>query len=92
MSNKACRRYLISGKVQGVWFRGSTQQQALQLGVTGWVRNLPDGRVEALICGTEEQLEEMGDWLQHGPPGARVDSVTTTVEDYVLEDEFNIRY
>jgi acylphosphatase len=69
------RHYLISGRVQGVWYRRTCQEQALQLGLTGWVRNLHDGRVEAIACGDEGSLIEFESWLGKGPPLARVDTV-----------------
>lgn len=62
----------ISGKVQGVWFRATTKQQAEELGITGWVRNLADGRVEVMACGSEEQIELFYAWLEQGPPHAIV--------------------
>ncbi|MGB1581434.1 MAG: acylphosphatase [Nevskiales bacterium] len=66
------RRYLISGTVQGVGFRYAACQQAQNIGLSGWVRNLPDGRVEALATGTADTLSHFEDWLHNGPPGARV--------------------
>ena len=74
MSIKAlhCR---VSGRVQGVCFRHFTKCEADRLGVTGWVKNCPDGAVEVLICGDNEQLQAMRDWLAHGPEMARVDSL-----------------
>ena len=62
----------ISGQVQGVWFRASTRDEAIRLGLTGWVRNLPDGRVEAVFEGPEEKLNQMLAWCWQGPPGAKV--------------------
>lgn len=73
-----CFRYFVAGKVQGVWYRAHTQQQAQQLGVTGWVKNLPDGRVEVLACGDEQQLKALQEWLWQGPPRAQVNAVTLT--------------
>ncbi len=70
-------RALISGVVQGVWFRQSTKQEADRLGVVGWVRNLEDGRVEAVIQGPEEAVAALVAWCQHGPEQARVDRVVT---------------
>jgi acylphosphatase len=70
-----CLRCIISGKVQGVWFRGSTQQQALRLGIEGYARNLPDGRVEVLACGSEAAVGQLQIWLRKGPPLARVDEL-----------------
>lgn len=65
----------IGGRVQGVWFRASARDQARRLGLTGWVRNLPDGRVEAVFEGGEDRLQAMLEWCRVGPPGARVDDV-----------------
>ena len=67
--------YLISGKVQRVYFRQSTLTEAEQLGLTGWVRNLPDGRVEAIAYGSEFALQQFDTWLKVGPKMARVDHV-----------------
>lgn len=66
------RRYLVAGRVQGVFFRASTRDEALRLGLDGWVRNLPDGRVEAWAVGPATVLEEFETWLRRGPPRARV--------------------
>lgn len=68
-------RFLIAGKVQGVWFRASTREQALRLGLRGRASNLPDGRVEVLAVGDEDAIEQLANWLQHGPPLARVVAV-----------------
>jgi len=65
----------VSGRVQGVWFRASTREEALRLGLSGWVRNLPDGRVEWLAEGERAALEQLLAWSAQGPPHARVDSV-----------------
>jgi acylphosphatase len=67
-----CLYLIISGRVQGVWFRESMRQEALSLGATGWVRNLPDGRVEAVVCGNETTLKSMLEWARKGPPLAQV--------------------
>jgi acylphosphatase len=72
---KVCRRCLVSGKVQGVFYRASTAERARALGVTGYAKNLPDGRVEVLACGEEEQVRELVDWLRQGPPAAKVQDV-----------------
>jgi acylphosphatase len=66
---------LISGRVQGVWYRASTRTRARELGLTGWVRNLPDGRVEALAEGPCPQLEALLAWCHDGPILARVDGI-----------------
>lgn len=65
----------ISGRVQGVFFRDSTREQAQRLGITGWVRNLPDGRVEALFEGDEAAVAALVRWCHQGPPGADVERV-----------------
>lgn len=65
----------VSGLVQGVFFRAETQRMAVGLGLRGWVRNRPDGRVEVFLQGSVESLEEMRLWLQHGPRRARVEAV-----------------
>jgi len=75
MIKKTGMHAMISGKVQGVWFRASTQRQANELGVTGWVRNLNDGRVEVLACGSDEQIQQLLGWLQRGPEHAAVAEV-----------------
>jgi acylphosphatase len=56
---KTCQRFLVSGLVQGVWFRGSTRDKALSLGLTGYACNMPDGRVEVLACGDNDKLGEL---------------------------------
>jgi len=63
---------LIGGRVQGVCFRAETEAVAGRLGLTGWVRNLPDGRVEVKAFGPADKLDELRDWLQHGPAMAQV--------------------
>ena len=72
---KICKRCLVSGRVQGVFYRASTAGQARRLGVTGYAKNLPDGRVEVLACGDEKAVQELIDWLWQGPPAAKVDAV-----------------
>jgi len=68
-------RFIVGGRVQGVWFRAATREQALKLGVSGYAKNLPDGRVEVLASGTDEALAALEGWLWQGPPLAKVDSV-----------------
>ena len=77
-----CKRALVEGKVQGVWFRGSTQEQARKLGVNGWAKNLPDGRVEVLMCGSEEAVAQLQEWLYVGPPMAEVTNVEISNDEW----------
>lgn len=72
---RACERFIVSGQVQGVGFRAATARQAQRLGVCGWVRNQPDGRVEVLAAADTEALDRLAEWLAQGPPSARVSSV-----------------
>jgi len=74
-------RVLVSGTVQGVWFRESTRAEADRLGVAGWVRNLPDGRVEAVFEGAALGVEAMVAWCHRGPPAAAVERVEARPED-----------
>ncbi len=84
---------LIGGRVQGVFFRSETHYEARKSGVKGWVRNLPDGRVEAVFEGEEEAVKAVIEFCKHGPPGARVTSVNLTWETYLGEfKDFAIRY
>ena len=69
------KRVLISGIVQGVFFRAYTRDSARKAGVSGWVRNLPDGRVEAAFEGHSDRVQEVVDWCWKGSPGSRVDRV-----------------
>ena len=71
-----CRKYRVEGRVQGVWFRESTRQQALRLGINGYAVNCADGSVEVLACGDGAAVDALADWLHEGPPMARVRSVT----------------
>jgi acylphosphatase len=71
----ACARFVVRGLVQGVFFRASTREQALKLGVSGHAKNLPDGSVEVLACGPDQAIDSLQAWLRHGPPSARVESV-----------------
>jgi acylphosphatase len=74
------RRFLISGRVQGVGFRWFTRDAAAREGVSGWVKNLPDGRVEALVEGDTEAVTRVERALRRGPPGARITTVNVENE------------
>ena len=71
---------LVRGLVQGVWFRESTRHEATRLGVCGWVKNLPDGSVEAVFEGPATAVEAMLAWVERGPVHARVDALTRDAE------------
>jgi len=72
----------ITGRVQGVFFRAYTRDAAQLIGVTGWVRNLPDGRVEAVLEGEADKVEKMIEWCREGSPMSRVDRVDVLEEVY----------
>lgn len=89
---KHCIHLLISGHVQGVFFRASTQKTALQLGIKGYVKNLADGRVEVVAEGDQLSLQKLSDWCQHGPLGAVVKQVSTSTAISLEEfDNFEVR-
>ncbi len=86
-------RLIISGRVQGVYYRYSTQQEALRLGLTGWVRNLPSGDVEAVVEGDGSKVEELIKWCRAGPAGAAVRDIQMELGKASGEfDLFEIRY
>lgn len=80
-------RILISGRVQGVFYRDHTRRWAISMGLSGWVRNLPDGRVEALIEGEKEKIQDLEGKLREGPPLSHVLSIHTEWEEF--EGEFS---
>jgi acylphosphatase len=83
----------ISGRVQGVFFRSNTQEEAQRRGLQGWVRNLPDGRVEAVFQGEESSVQEMIRWCQAGSSFSRVDDVEVRWEEPETGlNDFRIRY
>ena len=84
------RRFTIKGRVQGVWFRDSTRNVARTLGLSGHAINLRDGNVEVLAMGEETALAELAEWLQHGPPMAKVAQVIETDADWQKVNGFNI--
>ncbi len=79
MQDKICIHVFVSGLVQGVWFRAGTNDEANKLGLTGWVRNLPDGRVEVFACGERETVMKLAEWLKTGPKRAKV-------SDYICDE------
>ena len=81
----------VYGRVQGVWFRGSTQLQAQALQVTGWVCNEPDGSVLIQAFGTRDQLEELKSWCHQGPQHARVDHLDIREIPFENHPEFIVR-
>ena len=68
-------RFIVSGKVQGVWFRAAAREQALALGLRGSVRNLTNGSVDVLAVGDDDAIDALAAWLRQGPPLARVDEL-----------------
>ena len=79
---------VISGRVQGVWFRANTKDKAEQLGLNGWVRNTSDGNVEAVFEGEQEQITKMLEWCRQGPPMAHVENVKVEKQS-VSDNQFN---
>jgi acylphosphatase len=86
--DKQCIKALVSGRVQGVFFRQSTRQQAIKLGISGQAINLPDGRVEVIACGTQENIQHLLAWLQHGPEMAQVSNVEYKTIDIEIPHSF----
>ena len=82
---------VVRGAVQGVFFRVETRDRARSLGLAGWVRNAPDGSVEAAFEGQDERVESMVEWCRRGPRGARVDDLEVTWTEVQNEDGFSIR-
>ena len=86
------RRLIVHGRVQGVWFRGATERQARALGVAGFVRNRPDGTVEAVFEGDAAAVRRAVAYCHHGPAGARVDRVECFEETIEGLAGFDVRY
>ncbi len=80
----------VSGKVQGVFFRASSQQVAIDCGLSGYARNLSDGDVEVLMCGEQDNVDKMLEWLEHGPPQAEVDHLQKKQVQYQPHNFFSI--
>ena len=93
MSQKVRVNIFVSGLVQGVFFRAQTKAKAEELGLFGWVRNLPDGRVEILVEGEKEKLEKLIEWAKRGPELAKVNGLEINWQEYQGEfKNFEIRY
>jgi acylphosphatase len=84
-------RVRVRGRVQGVFFRAEARARAESLGLAGWVRNLPDGRVEAVFEGEDDRVESMVEWCRRGPAGAEVEAVDVEREEPVGETGFRVR-
>ena len=82
----------VSGNVQGVFFRQKTRDRARSRGVSGWVKNLPDGRVEAVFEGSEDAVDQMVEWCREGPPWADVTDMEVTREEPEGLDGFEVRF
>ncbi len=93
MEAKARAHLIVSGRVQGVCYRAETQQAASLFGVNGWVRNKPDGTVEAVVEGAAGDVRSLINWCKTGPDISRVAKVAVTWQDYLGEfTEFRVRY
>ena len=86
------RRAVVSGRVQGVWYRDTCRERADQLGVAGWVRNLPDGRVEIVAEGPRHLVGRLLEWAGTGPPRAAVEHVDVVSEEPAGEVGFTVRW
>jgi acylphosphatase len=92
-SEKTRCHVLVSGRVQGVFFRQNTLERAKALGLKGWVKNTKDGKVEAVFEGEKEKIEKILEWMRKGPPFARVDGLEIEWENFKGEfEDFEIRY
>jgi acylphosphatase len=87
---QSARKVRVSGRVQGVFFRAWTKEQADALGVNGWVRNRPDGSVEALVAGEEDAVAMMIERMRRGPPAANVEKLTEEPSDESAGDSFSL--
>lgn len=93
MDNQARAHLIISGRVQGVFYRMETKMAAERIGVTGWVRNKPDGTVEAVAEGDKKAIEALIDWCHQGPPASRVENIDVRWLAYQAAfDKFDVTY
>lgn len=88
---QACKRYRVRGRVQGVFYRASTEAKARQLGLTGWVRNDDNGDVELVACGNTDALKALEEWLWRGPANAQVEDVLATPSAWEQFEGFEVR-
>jgi acylphosphatase len=88
----ACMHCIVSGRVQGVFFRENTRQRAHSLGLTGWTRNRTDGTVEVLACGAPDSLVKLQHWLRQGPDAAKVAKISCQQAQDDHYDDFRIHY
>ena len=84
-------RARIRGRVQGVGFRYEARTRATSLGLAGWIRNAPDGSVEAVLEGEDDRVSDMVEWLGRGPSGARVDDIAVESQEPIGETAFAVR-
>ncbi|MEN8177025.1 MAG: acylphosphatase [Pseudomonadota bacterium] len=89
-SHPVCYRCLVAGRVQGVFYRATTRYEAQQRGLTGYAKNLPDGRVEVVACGEPSAVEALCEWLRAGPENAQVTGVAREVIDWQSFPIFSI--
>ena len=89
--SKQCRHFFITGRVQGVWFRATTQGIARDMDLAGWVKNVADGRVEVIACGETIALDTLEEWLHQGPKMARVKTVSVENIDTQKHEKFITR-
>lgn len=92
MNDLVGQSILVSGKVQGVFYRASTAEEAKRIGLTGWVKNLATGEVLVEAFGTREQLEDLIAWCKQGPPLSKVDEVIVNEIPFRKEDIFRVAY
>jgi acylphosphatase len=85
-----CVRCLVAGRVQGVFYRAATRNEAQRLGLTGYAKNLLDGRVEVVACGEREAVETLREWLRKGPPDAQVSGVACEFIDFHEYPQFTV--
>ncbi|HHE76515.1 MAG TPA: acylphosphatase [Candidatus Parcubacteria bacterium] len=93
MAEMVRRHIFLSGRVQGVFFRENTKNKAKELGIFGWIRNLADGRVEAVFEGKREDVGQIIEWVKKGPPLAKVEKIEVLEQEYQGEfKNFEIKY